>query len=393
MKNRAYFIPAGQVDNLGDQLINMATLDAVRGHAEIVVNDLEAPRWFVDAIAKQGDIRFSSLAKGRFFLGVARRIVRERLRGEAVRNYVVLPPGHTSRQGGREARAACGRYLRLLFLRLLGCRVVRAGFSIGPFDRLNAVVESTASRIIGFYGLRDQRSLALARRYRFRNPRHFPDLAWSGFFRRPSPEYIEGPVVLSFRSNAFGQVHSTGYLAPIRRRLRLLLESPLLRERHVVVAYQVQADREAAREIFEDLRSSGRSVELATNRLDLAHAKGLYGEAFCVLSNRLHVLLMTAQSGSLPVAVVLPGDNDKITSMLRDNGLDDLEIRLDREETQDLPALHRILGGRASAMERIDRVRQENSNRISDGMATIFQPVRPERGAAPAQSPITRRAR
>lgn len=382
MRNRAYFMPAGQVDNLGDQLINMATLDAMRPHAEIVVDDLATPGWFVDAIARQGDLRFSSISSRRFYLNLARKIVRERLRGEAVRNFIVLPPGHTSRHGARQARAACGRYLRLLFLRMLGCRIVRAGLSIGPFDRLNAIVESAASRVIGFYGLRDQASLALARRYRFADPQYFPDLAWNGPFERPSRDHADGPVVLSFRSNAFGQVHSSRYLAPIRQRLRQLLGSPPLHGRPIVVAYQVQADAQAARELFEDLRDAGHPVELLIERLDLSRARGLYREAFCVLSNRLHVLLMAAQSGGLPIAVVQSGDNDKITSMLVDNGLEGLALRLDVDASGDLETLNRILDGRDLAMERIDRVRCENARRISEGVAAIFQPATSRRGAA-----------
>lgn len=386
MRNRAYFVPAGQVENLGDQLINMATLDAMRSHAEIVVDDLDAPGWFVDAITRQGDVRFSSIAKRRFFLSLAKKVVGERLRGETVRNFIVLPPGHTSRRGARQARAACGRYLRLLCLRLLGCRIVRAGFSIGPFDRLNAIVESAASRVIGFYGLRDQASLAIARRYRFADPQYFPDLAWSGPFVRSSRNHAEGPVVLSFRSNAFGQVHSSRYLAPIRQRLRQLLESPLLHGRRIVVAYQVQADAQAARELFEDLRDAGHPVELLADRLDLARARELYGGAFCVLSNRLHVLLMAAQSGGLPIALVQAGDNDKITSMLADNGLEGLALRLDADPTADLETLNRILDDRVVVMERIERVRCENARRISEGIAAVFQPADTRRGAA--RSPV-----
>ena len=41
MKNRIHFLPAGQVDNLGDQLINMAVVDAVRPYGEVVINDLD----------------------------------------------------------------------------------------------------------------------------------------------------------------------------------------------------------------------------------------------------------------------------------------------------------------------------------------------------------------
>jgi polysaccharide pyruvyl transferase WcaK-like protein len=387
MKNRIYFLPAGQVENLGDQLINAAMVDAVRPHGEVVIDDLETPRWFVDAICKAGDGRVSASTRRRFFLGLARDAIRQKVRGEKVRNYVILPPGHTSRRGLGQARAAAGRYGRLLMLRLLGCRVIRAGFSIGPFDSLNGIVESLGSRAFHFYGVRDRQSVALAQRYRFSGARYFPDLAWSEQSegsRRVAPE--NGPVVVSFRSNAFGQVHSPEYLLPICRRLRLLLGSPGAAGRPVIVAYQVESDREASVEIVADLRAGGFSVERRPERIALDEAQALYGNACCVLSNRLHVLLLAAQCGSLPVALVHLKDNAKITSMLTDNGLDDLMISLDEDAETSLRRFDAILLRRTVVMAKIEKARRDNGRLIADSLSEIFRPPAATQGMARALS-------
>jgi polysaccharide pyruvyl transferase WcaK-like protein len=385
MRNRVHFIPASQVENLGDQLINAALLEAFRHHAEVVINDLDAPRWFIDAIARPGDALFSSKEDGRFSLSLARQVLLERLRGDKVRNFVVLPPGHTSRHGARQARFALGRYARLLLLRVLGCRIVRVGFSIGPFDRLNAIVESVGSRAFTYYGLRDRESLALATRYRFHRPRYFPDLAWGAHGgRRPGPAAPEdGPVVLSFRSNAFGQVHSSDYLLPIRQRLRALLAIPQLARRQIVIAYQVEADREPSRELCDDLRASGLRVEFQTERMGLRQAAALYRGAACVLSNRLHVLLLAAQCGSLPIALVMAQDNAKITSILSDNDLEALAVRLDEEESAAAHSLQGILANRSRFLERLDRAAMENGRANEDAMALLFPASREMPGGRP----------
>jgi polysaccharide pyruvyl transferase WcaK-like protein len=383
MKNRIYFLPAVQVENLGDQLINAAMVDAVRPHGEVVIDDLETPRWFVDAICKAGDRRASASIHRRFFLGLAVEVIRQRVRGEKIRNYVILPPGHTSRRGLRQARVAAGRYGRLLMLRLLGCRVIRAGFSIGPFDSVNGIVESLGSRAFHFYGVRDRQSVVLAQRYRLSGVRYFPDLAWSEQSEKNHRVISEnGPIVVSFRSNVFGQVHSPEYLLPICRRLRLLLGSPIVAGRPVIVAYQVESDREASLDIVADLRAGGFSVECRPERIALDEARALYGNACCVLSNRLHVLLLAAQCGGLPVALVHLSENAKITSMLTDNGLDDLVIRLDGDADTNLRRFDAILLRRTVVMARIEKARRDNRRLIADSLSEIFRPPAAAQGPA-----------
>ena len=373
MKNRIHFLPAGQVDNLGDQLINMAVVDAVRPYGEVVINDLDTPKWFVDAISAPGDRRFSEFSDRRFFSSLARILMKEKGGRETLQHYVILPPGHTSRKGFRQARLALGRYARLLLLRSLGCRIVRVGFSIGPFDRINGVVESFGSRAFDFYGVRDQESLALARKYRFQRPHLFPDLAWSGS-RSQVREDVDAQdvVVVSFRSNAFGQVHDKEYLVPLIDRLRGLLSASRLAGKRVVVAFQVEADRSASGEIFEALRSSGFPVYLYRDRLTLEGAHTLYRKACCVISNRLHVLLLAGQSGSLPIALAHMKDNLKITGMLQDNDLGDLVLNVEDEHDTTPERIDSILAGRAETLKRFAKAREGNCRRIDEGLVQLF---------------------
>lgn len=373
MKTRIYFQPASQIHNAGDQLINWATINAIRQYGEIVVNDLRTPEWFISGIGAGGDRRFSEFASKRFFVSLTWLLIKQRLSNDPMRNFLVFAPGHTSRTGFREARTALVWYAKLLLIRMLGCTVVRAGFSIGPFDRLNGWVESFASRCFSYYGLRDRQSLTIAEKLCFASPHYFPDLAWSFVpQQRCSPASNDGPVVISFRSNAYGLVHSTTYLAPIRERLGCLLSSPVFLGKRVVVVYQVQTDDEASRELFSYLKGMGLDVELIDRKLSIDEAASLYASACCAISNRLHVLLLAAQSGTLPIPLANMKDNVKITSILSDNGLSDLIVDLQEDEKTNSQRIQKIVQNRADLLRRLDEARQANTILIHKGFASAF---------------------
>lgn len=368
MKTRIFFQPATQIHNAGDQLINLATLNAIRRHGEIVINDLRTPAWFIEGIGSTGDRRFSEFAPTRFYLNLVRLLLKQRFSGERLQNVLLLPPGHVSRKGLRPAWGAFMWFVKLLLLRILGCRVVWAGFSIGPFDRANGWVESFGTRCLSYYGLRDTESLALAKRFHFSGARYFPDLAWSFIPRqRCSPAPTEGPVVVSFRSNAYGVVHSSAYLAPIRDRLCQLLNSASLAGKRVVVAFQVQSDEEASRELCDHLRTQGIQAELSESRLSIDGAASLYAGACCVISNRLHVLLLAAQSGTLPIPLADMKDNVKITSILKDNSLSDITFTLEEDNLSCLDRLNDLIENRNEVLDRFSKASVKNSLLIDAG--------------------------
>lgn len=367
------FQPASQIGNAGDQLINLATLDRVRGFGELVINDLNTPEWFLEGIGARSERRFSEFRRPRFYTGFMRVLIGERMRRSGERYVFVLPPGHSSRRGMKEAVTALVWYVKLGIFRMLGCPVVRAGFSIGPFDRLNAAVESFGSRCFSVYGLRDRESMALARRHRFANVSYFPDLAWSYRpridWRAPDPD---APIVVSFRSNAYGIEHDSAYLSPIRERLARLLERQGGRRR-VVVCHQVESDAAASRELLEGLTAAGAKVELIERKLSIDEAAAIYANACCVISNRLHVLLLAARSGTLPVPLAKADDNVKITSILRDNGLSELVLDLESGLDENANALDRLLRNRGGYLERLHQVGSANSKLIEAEFERVFR--------------------
>lgn len=373
MKTRIYFQPTSQILNAGDELINLATMNAIRRYGEIYVDDLKTPKWFVDSISTESDRLFSSLAPGRFYVSLGLILMKNLWAREKFRHVLVCSPGHSSRKGFREARKALNWYWKLWVLRKMGCTVIRAGFSIGPFDGVNGWIESFATRCFSFYGLRDREALLIAEKYRFSGARYFPDLAWSFVPPQRSAVFQEsGPIIISFRSNAYGLIHSASYLAPIRQRLAALLKDRSFAGKRVIVSYQVQTDDEASREIFDYLNEVGIRAELIDHKLSIAEAAELYSTASCAISNRLHVLLLGAQSGTLPIPLANMKDNLKITSILSDNGLSDLIVDLEEGEEKNLRRVQKIMHDRVNLLRRLDEARQENTNLIHKEFASAF---------------------
>lgn len=374
MKTEIYFQPATQVDNAGDQLINLATINAIRRYGDIIVDDRSGntPRWFLEGIGTGNDTTFTSLSDDRFYLGLIKRLFRQRLKREPVRSFLVIPPGHYARKGRDQAKSALIWYAKLRVVRWLGCKPVRAGFSIGPFDEINTRVEAFGSGSYGFYGVRDRKSLALGQRNGFANLHYFPDLAWS--YRPtalPKPDAEEGYVVLSFRSNAYGVTHSSEYLAPIRERLRALLRCGDLASRKIVIAHQVLFDRPASIELAEALKDEF-NVELIDPKLSIDEASQLYAKAHCVISNRLHVLLLASQSGTFAIPLASGSDNVKITSILDDNGLADVVLDVAAPEAESVARMEDLQRRRGEFLERFARASEENTQKIHGLYAGIF---------------------
>ena len=134
-----------------------------------------------------------------------------------------------------------------------------------------------------------------------------------------------------------------------------------------MVAFQVQSDEEASRELCDHLRTQGIQAELSENRLSIDEAASLYAGACCVISNRLHVLLLAAQSGTLPIPLADMKDNVKITSILKDNSLSDITFTLEEDNLSCLDRLNDLIENRNEVLDRFAKASVKNSLLIDAG--------------------------
>ncbi|WP_316844705.1 polysaccharide pyruvyl transferase family protein [Pedobacter psychrodurus] len=326
MLNEIYFKPALQIENTGDLLINKAIVDLLDDYGNVILDDSHTPSWFIKEISPSGTHQYLSSVSSDSLLKTIFKRLRKKDKNDKHEIFLVIQPGHTSRKGLKPALWSIKTLVELFILKSFGCKIVRTGFSIGPFDTLNGWLESLTSRTFYHYSVRDKSSLNLAQRYKFHNPKYSPDLAWAYLPNNIENKEMRVYYVLSFRSNSYGDLHDQNYLSPIIESLIEMLKGGMPLTTKIVISYQVKYDRDACLSLHAALSEIFPNVEFLDKKLLLDEAVSLYSGAKCVISNRLHVLLLAMQCNSLALPFVSEVDNRKITSIYKDNGLDSVII-------------------------------------------------------------------
>lgn len=327
MGNTIFFKPAPQIENTGDQLINKAELSLLRTYGTVIIDDTKTPDWFLEDIVEKGtDVLLSSISNKQLHGAIAEYIAklnRSNVRDEKV--ILFIHPGHRSRKGIKSALKTLYSGFRDSKLKTIGCGLVRVGFSIGPYDKINGYMDAMASRHYDYFGLRDNKSIKLAKDLKFSDPQYFPDLAWA-YLPTLDVKKVdkEDYIILSLRSNQYGEHHSESYLKPVADKLLEMLTLAGNKSK-ILVTYQVKYDR-AASIYLTNLLSQKFDAELIDYKLSLSQAEDLYSKAKCVISNRLHVLLLGFQCNTLSLPFIIPDDNKKIVGIYSDNKMEYLML-------------------------------------------------------------------
>lgn len=367
-KNKIYLLPAVQYNNTGDVLINKILIEELRIYGDLIVNDKGFPNWFIEELGVKENERFSNYYKDNFFEGIRISIDNNK----NIPHFLVIHPGHTSRQGWKTALLSDHGILKTIKyfnLRRKGLKFLRFGFSIGPFDIFNTISESFYTRVFSYYGVRDTKSLTLAKNAKFHKPQLMPDLAWKYTFDKES-EKKENYIVLSFRSGSFGTKHNSENLIPVISELKTIISS-LNQNYKIKVVYQVLYDKEGAEEIYKDLKANDFNVELINEKLNLEAASKLYKNADLLISNRLHVILLGLVQGIPAFPLVREDHNQKIINIFTDNNLHEYLLYIG-DNSNNVKKIESILNNEVEN-NRLKILIQENSKSIENVFQNVFQ--------------------
>jgi hypothetical protein len=291
-------------DNLGDQVIFRALVDALRQHAVLRMHGPVPP--FVDGVRAEGGKWRSRLAR-----------VATRARGGSI--VQVLPPG-ASLWYRPERRPPAGRsQLRKRMGRWLAGRTISLGRSV------IAGADHSWCAHVDWIGVRDDISLRALHEAGFTHARYFPDLA---FLMPPHEAPADGrkTMAFSFRSRIPEDHHSSEYEATIRNASAAIVDSLSSSDRdHVIGFHQVHQDEEPVARLCEE-----HGVRRAASMLTLSSHQHFYEGQDLVVSNRLHCLLLGACYGAVPVALTTDA-HSKVVSLFRTVGWDSLILHADDE--------------------------------------------------------------
>ncbi|WP_371194968.1 polysaccharide pyruvyl transferase family protein [Glaciecola sp. SC05] len=371
--NIIFFETFTQFENSGDELINLALINLIRPHGQVILNDRNSPDWYLHRLKAENDILYSKKygASG-FYFGILKHQIANRLKKSDTNTFLLLPPGHFSRKGKRVAAKTLELYLKLQLLNWFGVKIVRLGFSIGPFDNANVLAEKFGSKAFKFYGVRDTVTLDYAKKIGIDNCDYFPDMAWAlNVAEYPRKKVNENKIVVCFRSNSYGTVHDQSYLTPLILCLEALLLESEFKDCELVFCHQVEFDKEPSRLLHEHF--AGKHVTtLLDNRLGIADAHELYSEAAMVISNRLHVLILAALAGTLPLALIKPSHNGKITSIFNDNGLAECIVDSEKSTLEVCTKIAEAFVKRVRLLEHFENMSNKNILKMKATAKNIF---------------------
>lgn len=304
-----------QLTNLGDIVLNTVLLDRLAKYGQLITvkSNEKLPASLECAIAGTSSAR---LTIGELVALMMRSWFASKLW------VICLNPG------GYRGGASVSGLLRLVAYaaaRLARIRLIRIGISVGPLTRARRYQERMLTRLTHCSAVRDRLSLAELCDSGARRVHLLPDLALlSSTFGPPSQS--EWPRTLLAVSLRVGHKHArqsrVSFFADLCRGL-----SELCRRNGLQLAFvaQVQDDVSLLAELAQ--LAGAQLHVLDTNDADVMEKAGkLYASAAVLITNRLHAGIFAAMSGCVPIALVDPEEDRKITAMLADAGLTELIV-------------------------------------------------------------------
>ena len=374
-----------QYVNTGDLLINTSLIELLATRGVVYVDDTNKAAHLINHIFSNDKIiKLSSITntdnKSVSSFKVMIRYLKKRikLKKEDDSFYLVLVPGEAGRIGFKSALLYLLSLRRYLLLRLKGVKILRLGVSLQRFENGNGYVEGLFSLFFHAYGVRDTYSYQLGRKLRFFHLSYFPDLAWAYRWRDKTQTLSQKKdyIVLSFRSARSidkSAKNYTSYILSIISDLQTVIKKSNLSSYKIIISYQVEYDKQAANEIYEFLEEQGFNVELIEEQLDIKNALMLYYNAKCVISNRLHVLLMAILADTLSIPFINIGDNKKIFGVFYDNELSELVLNQKDNNTQNAEQLHGMFIKEKYWLAKYKAVKEKNHNVILDCLDDIIK--------------------
>lgn len=352
-KKTFFYTENKQTRNLGDVLINKALIALMREQGDICILKNPQANEFSRAVGIQEEERMSASA---FY----RKMILTAIRGWFAKKisrhhvYIMGTPGG----GGIVMRAGLLRsgckLLGALFFKLLGIRVCGFGYSMHRTSLARAFFEYAYWNLAFFSCTRDIYSLTLLRDLGVRNIGKMPDLAlyYGKEFQDEVGRYSRDPnkIVISLRDCSDAEY--SGYLEQVRSQVLGLLGA-LDRNYQVEFSYQVDEDLETARQLLPHFNAYG--ATLMEEKLDLQRAYELYGSAEIVITNRLHVMLLAAMSGVIPVGVGVWPLNQKVEAFIKEELYHELYLDATRPDT---------ISNFSGIVEAINRYKNERRPRL-----------------------------
>ncbi len=310
-KTRFFFSVKTQFENLGDSLINKELILACSNHGETLVDVSRCPKYFIDCM----NINESAVGWLDGFPIMVWEMLKARLRGEQA--ILVLNPGGLGNSRTLRQNIVAFNYnILILGFRALGIKIVQVGISFENVSGLSKIIYSQRFSLLNKIFVRDKGSLERIRKAGGGHASIYPDLAFYRFLDEPI-EPKGSAVGFSFRTDL-------GYASRkplISEFIQLVIDK--YPGKKFIFFSQVRRDEDYMLQLFQEFSDKGFDCEYIASYSDMEKIEAGYRNCSVLFSNRLHVLLLSASVGALPIPCIVDGESRKINCLFSDLGLTD----------------------------------------------------------------------
>jgi polysaccharide pyruvyl transferase WcaK-like protein len=326
-------------NNLGDVLINTLLIRELSKFSIILLDG--EPSFNFDLLTKDNPFgKNIHVVKGPYFLQ-GMPVLRWFLLIRHIKkiNFAYDPPGAygINNKGSilKKVLKFSKYFLRATILNSLNIKVVRFGISLDCTSTFALKTEKILSKKYYFIGIRDDKNYNFLKVQNFKNIHLVEDLAYlyqNEKIISTTEQLIDLPkkyVVVSLRGAISGDKIDKVYFDFVYKALMVFIKKNQIQS--IVLTYQVSEDLEIIKEISR-LLPTHINHKLIENQLDLKTASYVYRNSEFVITNRLHVALLSLLNDKISFVLTDIINHPKICNIYRNLQLDEFIIRNDEME-------------------------------------------------------------
>lgn len=222
--------------------------------------------------------------------------------------------------------------VRTLIYKFFGIKFVRLGVTLGPYSNfewylVRYIIKNSYKNVV-----RDSSNYKFLK-LRNRNVNYLPDLAFLLFndsllkLVSNSPFDVESDLLISMRGNLKGKKIDNTYFSYQLQKIKDILKNNLSVKK-IIISYQVDADKESSQILYDSLQNLFPNITFVflQNQLSFYDAIKFYSNSNLLITNRLHVLLIS-MSLSVPSIIVTDNVNHlKLIDIVNDLQLSELYL-------------------------------------------------------------------
>lgn len=299
-RNKFYYSTITQHSNAGDALINRELIKLMRSAGSVHAYIGNSPKNFLKEIRLENN----EILRANSFFSLILIILLDRLKGNTI--YLVQTPGDISAKFN-----SISDFLKtflIIILSLLGIRILQVGISLGEFSKMQKINYRLRSIFMYAIGLRDEISIKKALDMKLKNYMYFPDLAFGvePILRKNTNIFQVG---LSFRNDNLCVDKQNILIENLKKEFLSLKRQNF----EISLIVQVERDLSFAKRLAKEIFLNNCNIIESYSINELSN---YYSNFDIVISNRLHVILLSALNGALSIAYTDSVTNKKIIGLL-----------------------------------------------------------------------------